>query len=308
MSAYQAASLVQLMPMPQLAEAVDGEDDWTGLTDAVARRKRQNRLNVRAYRRRKALELRAYPASFFTSGSTSGSTSGTSVAKTLTGIPCWVDDQQTVSILPASVANGLNRVGVPLILYQPATSNPATSDRSPPARIIFPLTRDHLITLLQFNVLRGCLTNRRLLSRLIPVPPNESSSAVLQTLPTPSFPQAIPPSLYPTLLQRTVPHEAWIDIIPHPVWRDNVIMATGKFDEDELWADTIGGLFEGFSNSEMEQHGVIAWSPPWQISGWEVSAGFWRKWEWSFTGCVEVLEATNSWRKERGEDPLVFKV
>ena len=32
-------------------KAVDEEDDWTGLTDAVSRRKRQNRLNVRAYRR-----------------------------------------------------------------------------------------------------------------------------------------------------------------------------------------------------------------------------------------------------------------
>jgi hypothetical protein len=26
------------------------EDDWTGLADSVARRKRQNRLNQRAYR------------------------------------------------------------------------------------------------------------------------------------------------------------------------------------------------------------------------------------------------------------------
>jgi hypothetical protein len=32
-------------------KAVDKEDDWTGLTDAAARRKRQNRLNVRAYRK-----------------------------------------------------------------------------------------------------------------------------------------------------------------------------------------------------------------------------------------------------------------
>jgi hypothetical protein len=32
-------------------KALDNEDDWTGLTDAAARRKRQNRLNVRAYRK-----------------------------------------------------------------------------------------------------------------------------------------------------------------------------------------------------------------------------------------------------------------
>jgi len=69
MSAYQAVPQIQLMPMPQLAEvgrteipplmgylanlkqAIDREDDWTGLTDAASRRKRQNRLNVRAYRK-----------------------------------------------------------------------------------------------------------------------------------------------------------------------------------------------------------------------------------------------------------------
>jgi hypothetical protein len=28
---------------------VDSDDDWTGLTDAKSRRKRQNRLNVRAH-------------------------------------------------------------------------------------------------------------------------------------------------------------------------------------------------------------------------------------------------------------------
>ena len=59
---------IELAPMTQLAlvshtifaqigwdhadfsKAVDKEDDWTGLTDASARRRRQNRLNVRAYR------------------------------------------------------------------------------------------------------------------------------------------------------------------------------------------------------------------------------------------------------------------
>ncbi|MCJ1452910.1 hypothetical protein MMC28_003255 [Mycoblastus sanguinarius] len=163
MSAYQAASQIQLTAMPQLAEqAVDREDDWTGLTDAASRRKRQNRLNVRAHRRRKVLKSQAHP--------TSDSTSGTSLAETEPEIPCWVEDQQTVSVFPASVANALNSIGTPLIPYQPATPNPAIFDPSPSARIIFPLSPDHLITLLQFNVLRGCLTNRRLLSRLKSTP------------------------------------------------------------------------------------------------------------------------------------------
>jgi hypothetical protein len=68
MATFYPLPEIQLTPMSQLAlvgqanflevpdhakfmKAVDKEDDWTGLTDAAARRKRQNRLNVRAYRK-----------------------------------------------------------------------------------------------------------------------------------------------------------------------------------------------------------------------------------------------------------------
>ena len=86
------------------------------------------------------------------------------------------------------------------------------------------------------------------------------------------------------------------------------MMAIGTFDEDELWSDTIGGLFEGFPQSESEQRGVIVWSPPWHVSGWELSEGFLRKWGWSFKGFEDMLEATNKWRAMRGEDPLVIEI
>ena len=52
MSVHQEPSQVQLYRMSQLADATSLDDDWTGLNDADARRKRQNRLNVRAYRKR----------------------------------------------------------------------------------------------------------------------------------------------------------------------------------------------------------------------------------------------------------------
>ncbi len=41
--------VVQLAQMRQQTEVRGPEDDWTGLTDAAARRKLQNRLNQRIY-------------------------------------------------------------------------------------------------------------------------------------------------------------------------------------------------------------------------------------------------------------------
>jgi hypothetical protein len=42
---------VLLEQMPQQAEVRAPEDDWTGLTNAAERRKLQNRLNQRLYRK-----------------------------------------------------------------------------------------------------------------------------------------------------------------------------------------------------------------------------------------------------------------
>lgn len=47
--------------MSQLAEAIDPDNDWTGLHDAVARWKRQNRLNLRAYRKPNPNSLFYFP-------------------------------------------------------------------------------------------------------------------------------------------------------------------------------------------------------------------------------------------------------
>ncbi|EED12139.1 conserved hypothetical protein [Talaromyces stipitatus ATCC 10500] len=287
---------IQLVAMSQLDEALGSQDDWTGLTDAASRRKRQNRLNVRAYRRRKALEARNNQAATSTVEQIPVKVKDPTVA-------CWVEDQQTIINIPISVVDTtFGTTQKPLLTT--AHENSLTRAEQTPHKIIFPLCPDHLITLLQYNVLRAGITNRKLLSPVITV--TSCSSDSLHVLPEPSLPNALPPSLYPTHLQRTIPHEDWVDIIPHPRWRDNLILALGTFDEDELWSDTIGGLFEGFPQSEIEHRGVIVWSPPWDVSGWEITEGFWNKWKWLLTGCEDMLVATNYWRAKRGEYPLVF--
>ncbi|KAI8676328.1 hypothetical protein NCS56_00520200 [Fusarium sp. Ph1] len=292
-------SRVRGTPAPKLPELIDEEDDWSGVTDAATRRRIQNRLNVRAYRRRKAFELKS---------KATHDTGESQAIKTEPEIPCWVEAQQTIRLVPATKAAKTNNPHAPLIPRIPSSQDSIIPTRSPKPRITFPLSSDHLIVLLQFNVLRASLANRELVSQLGSAPTAECSSAAEHVIPYPTDPGIVPPSLLPTALQRTVPHEGWVDIIPHPVWRDNVLLALGQFDEDALWSDIMGGLFEGFPESEIEHRGVIAWSPPWDASGWELSPGFVRKWGWCLRGCEDILAITNQWRLKRDDEPIVYEL
>lgn len=146
--------------------------------------------------------------------------------------------------------------------------------------------------------------NRTLISGIL-VTPLECDEEIIHVIPYPTKPELLPPALLPTTLQQTVPHGDWIDMFPCPEGRDRLIRAAGTFDEDELWADCIGGLYEGFPDDEIERRGIIAWSPPWDITGWEMSEGFLKKWGWVLKGLPGTLEATNRWRMERGEEPFI---
>ncbi len=139
--------------------------------------------------------------------------SSRSVVKLEPELLCWIEDQQAVSIFPASVATKFYSTDRPLI---PSGSTIPHSEAPTKPRIIFPLSCDHLLTLLQYNVLRGCLINHALISNLKTTPSSSTcSSSSLSTLPSSLPPNSLPPSLYLTLLQQQIPHEEWIDIIPH---------------------------------------------------------------------------------------------
>ncbi|KAK9244395.1 hypothetical protein V1506DRAFT_476728, partial [Lipomyces tetrasporus] len=94
------------------------------------------------------------------------------------------------------------------------------------------------------------------------------------------------PSLHPTVLERTIPHHPWLDIFPIPTMRDNLVSAGDSFDDVQL-SIAIGGF--------------IVCGAPWDPYGWEVMEGCVKNWDWVVKGCHEILESTNYWRAQRGE-------
>lgn len=212
---------------------------------------------------------------------------------------CWDVEGQSISVLPESRIKQLYNGRNPLLPDRPRES------KKERLNIFFPLSPDHLITLLQFNALRAMAINWTLVTGVLVTPLDCADVEVIHIVPYPAKPELLPPTLRPTILQQTVPHSNWIDMFPSPEGRDRLIRATGTFDEDDLCADCIGGLYEGFPDNKIKQRGLVAWSPPWDIAGWEMSEGFLKKWGWLMKGLPGALEATNRWRGERGERPLV---
>ncbi|KAL4789010.1 hypothetical protein BDV19DRAFT_383450 [Aspergillus venezuelensis] len=86
-----------------------------------------------------------------------------------------------------------------------------------------------------------------------------------------------PPTLRPTPIQRHIPHHPWLDFLPFPRMRDNLIKASEHWDDEELCLDS-----------------------------WEATEAFLKKWPWVVRGCPELMYSTNAWRARRGER-LIFR-
>lgn len=206
--------------------------------------------------------------------------------------------QQSSSL--SAVRPAKHRLIPPLIPYL---------DSSTPARstwtITFPLSPDHhLLTLMQYNVLRATMTNLAILSLLDALPLEcRAARELIELLPTPD---SIPPTFRPTPLQLSVPHGYWIDALPVPEMRDNLIRLQGSYDPDDLCLDLCGGLYEGFD--EVDTRGILVWADPWRSDAWEVTEGFAKKWGVLLRGCGGLIEATNRYRAARGEERLVVEV
>ncbi|KAH7000767.1 hypothetical protein EDB80DRAFT_724439 [Ilyonectria destructans] len=204
----------------------------------------------------------------------------------------------------------------------------------------FPLSSDHLLHLIQYNVFRAFVSNKRTLNTRLTDPTTcpVSGPHYDDTTFYPPKP-GIPPSLAPTTLQQTRYHSIWINIIPFPRVRDNLIRREGRFDQWELLQDLVGELMSStpdrwqqgapvsftvpvpeprrprplLSGSDTDEitagrKGLIVWGEPHDMQSWEATPGFLRKWSWAVEGCDELIEISNRWRMKRGEEPVELSI
>ncbi|KAH8659997.1 hypothetical protein BX600DRAFT_467060 [Xylariales sp. PMI_506] len=114
----------------------------------------------------------------------------------------------------------------------------------------------------------------------------------------------LPPDMMPTAMQLTIPHHPAIDIFPDPKVREQMILWEEMTNTDEFCCELAG--LPG-PNGENEV-GVIVWGAPHQIGSWEVTETFFQKWRYLLGQCEELIQSSNRWRAERGEEPLVIDV
>ncbi|KAI1411224.1 hypothetical protein F5Y13DRAFT_165970 [Hypoxylon sp. FL1857] len=326
----------QISSMDQLREARVKDDNWTGLSDAAERRRRQNRLHQRAWRRKKAQQTPEEHEGMIEYGPHRLSEpSGLNVDNSLTQVmdllrahscrplqlyrqlkPFTYWEMLEVQLEAINEANGVPKHTD----LHPTTSSRGHRQIIPPMipyidsideldgaipNFSFPLSADHrLIVLIQYNVLRAFMTNLSILSYLHRLPLECGAALNIEFIS--SAPNSIPPSLESTELQKRIAHDVWMDTFPWASMRDNLVLNRGKYDGDDLCIDLMGGLYEGFD--EVEKTGLIVWGEPWSETGWEVSERFATKWSFLLKGCHILVESTNRWREARGEERLVIEV
>jgi hypothetical protein len=114
----------------------------------------------------------------------------------------------------------------------------------------------------------------------------------------------IPSDLRPTALQTSMVHHPWLDILPMPGMRDNILrlVATDSIDEYELCAD----MMNMEDSKDDNQAPIMVWAESCYARGWEFSPAFLRKWACLWQNCPEVLDATNFWRERRGRPRITM--
>ncbi|KAK1656700.1 hypothetical protein BDP55DRAFT_688218 [Colletotrichum godetiae] len=286
--------------MPQQLGVHHSIDDWTGVTCTLERRRRQNRLNQRTRRKNKRVFPNPPPI----------------LGDYLTHTAAEATDDDS-SLVRQTQEDEESDTRVNMVLLKGYLLLPTSEKRTEFQRFMQKAYEDyhhgapkleHLQLLVRLNVLGAIAHNAVLLQFRFKglCRPDLVSPLNLQGTDIPAMSllsQPCPNGLRPTTLQVTVMHHPWIDLIPSPQFRENVLraMTAGLLESKELGLDLLN-----VDNILSDSPSFIIWGESWDLRGWEASLSFWRKWGWLMEGCPVLLEATNFWRQKRGEAKISF--
>ncbi|KAF5875190.1 uncharacterized protein Bfra_003643 [Botrytis fragariae] len=312
-------NLIPLQLMPHQDGILSLEEDWTGITDKRRRKKMQDRLNQRVTRKRKLLKSKVQKkeGSQLRNGDS---------ALIPTPLPPHVHFSHGDHQALESYRTTAQQINPQQILAHTNPTNIEDIDLIQACRPDSPETQffllhfstrvyqnylhsspssDNAMTLIQFNTTRAFIANAQTLSLTTSSMARTACSRFFVDLTAghTSFTidlSSLPLSLHPTPLQREIPHHPWIDLLPIPQLRDNLLRKKNQFDEVELCRE-----MRGVKSAKLgRRNGIIVWRDPWDESGWEVTETFASKWAWVIRGCEGLFRSTDYWRSLREETPL----
>jgi hypothetical protein len=124
-----------------------------------------------------------------------------------------------------------------------------------------PSTDQAFLNMASFTIFSAMMSHGRLLglSCLYPAP-RQSPPPTLD----------IPLPLHPVPLQREVPHHPYIDCLPQPKLRHNLILFNGLFDDEAFCFDLISSFY------------FVVGNESWDPKGWVITEEFKQKWAFFF--------------------------
>ena len=85
--------------------------------------------------------------------------------------------------------------------------------------------------------------------------------------------RALPVASRLTKTKCEVSRQLWVDLIPLPRTRENLLRAEGEDDDMELCGNLVGMFSDPSWTASM-----IVWAEPWNSSDWEVTETFIKRW------------------------------
>lgn len=159
---------------------------------------------------------------------------------------------------------------------------------------------DLLLNLISLNFAKAVID----ITRILALPSNQLRDDAISSFNTAGPWQDdslfnLPIRLQPALIQRSIPHHPWSDLLPDPQIRDTLILVGDFEEETQLCKD-----MKGTASARSGRSGIIIWSDPWDPAGWEITKSFARSWGWVIRDYYDLARPTNKWRVKRGERPL----